>query len=144
MAVAESCTGGLLATRIVDTPGSGEWFKGGLVAYDAAVKFRLLNVPEGPVITDQAAMAMARGARDLLEAGIGVAVTGVAGPDPEEGIPVGTVFLGISDEEGERAVELQLRGSPREIREAAAARALTEILTRREEASSRGAAKSPS
>ena len=119
VSVAESCTGGLLALRLVETPGSGEWFKGGVVAYAAEVKHRLLDV-DGPVISSEAAKDMARAVRELMGADIGVATTGVAGPETQEGQEVGTVFVGISLLTSVGAFLLDLHGSPTEIRSAAA------------------------
>jgi PncC family amidohydrolase len=131
VAVAESCTGGLLSTRIVEIPGSGEWFKGGLVAYDAEVKHRLLGVTEEQVITPQAAREMANGVRELLDADIGVATTGVAGPESEEGQPVGTVFVGVSVDGVSRSISLALEGDPSTIREEAVEHALRQVLQAR-------------
>ena len=142
VAVAESCTGGLLATRIVETPGSGEWFKGGLVAYDAEVKHHLLGVTSEEVINRGAAMEMAEGARELLEADIGVATTGVAGPDTEEGQPVGTVFVGVSVDGSTQSLSLSIEGGPDEIRSAAANHALQQVLHAR--SSGRGRSNPPS
>jgi nicotinamide-nucleotide amidase len=96
LAVAESMTGGLVASRIVDAPGSSHWFKGGVVAYDSEVKFDVLGVTRGPVVTADCAREMAIGVRRHLDATIGLAVTGVAGPAEQEGQPVGTAFLGFS------------------------------------------------
>jgi nicotinamide-nucleotide amidase len=93
LAVAESLTGGLVASRLVDVPKASDWFRGGVVSYATDVKFSVLGVPEGPVVTAEAAAAMATGVRRLLGADIGLGVTGVAGPDPMEGQPPGTVFL---------------------------------------------------
>jgi nicotinamide-nucleotide amidase len=117
VAVAESCTGGLLMARIVATPGSGDWFKGGVVAYRPEVKFELLRVDPGPVVTSRAAEQMAQGVRRLLEADIGISTTGVAGPDTEEGRPVGTVFVALADREAVEAFAMHLSGDPDEIRE---------------------------
>ena len=94
LAVAESLTGGLVAARLVDVPGASAWFRGGVVSYASDVKFSVLGVPEGPVVTSEAAAAMASGVRDLLGADVGLGVTGVAGPESAEGHPPGTVYLG--------------------------------------------------
>jgi nicotinamide-nucleotide amidase len=94
LAVAESLTGGLVAARVVDVPGASNWFRGGVVSYATDVKFSVLGVPEGPVVTSEAAAAMATGVRDLLGADVGLGVTGVAGPESAEGHAPGTVFLG--------------------------------------------------
>ncbi|MGH9276737.1 MAG: nicotinamide-nucleotide amidohydrolase family protein, partial [Acidimicrobiales bacterium] len=94
--VAESLTGGLVAARLAETEGASQWFKGSIVAYDSQVKFDLLGVPEGPVVSAEAARAMAEGACRTLEADIGLGVTGVAGPATQDGQPVGTVFMAVS------------------------------------------------
>ena len=94
LAVAESLTGGLVAARLVDVPGASAWFRGGVVSYASDVKFSVLGVPEGPVVTSEAAAAMAAGVRDLLGADVGLGVTGVAGPESAEGHPPGTVYFG--------------------------------------------------
>jgi nicotinamide-nucleotide amidase len=125
--VAESCTGGLIMSRIVAIPESGEWFKGGVVAYQPAVKFDVLGVSRGPVVTALAAEQMAGGVRRLLGAEIGVSTTGVAGPDTEEGQPVGTVFVGIATPGDVRCHELHLRGDPDRIRAEAADFALEQL-----------------
>jgi len=119
VAVAESCTGGLLMARIVATPNSGDWFIGGLVAYQAAAKFDLLGVEPGPVVTARAAEQMAGGVRRLFRAGVGLSTTGVAGPETEEGVPVGTVFVGVADGRTSHSHRLTLEGDPDEIRELA-------------------------
>src|SRR4051794_22312106 len=81
LGVAESMTGGLVAWRIVDVPGSSGWFRGGVVAYDSQVKYDVLGVPQGmPVISGECATAMADGVRDVVGSDVGISVTGVAGP----------------------------------------------------------------
>src|SRR3546814_20071312 len=96
VAVAESLTGGLVAPRIVSVPGSSGWFRGAVVAYDSQVKFDVLDVPEGPVVSAEAAMAMADGVRRLLGADVGLSTTGVAGPAAPEGeLPVAG-WLGVA------------------------------------------------
>jgi nicotinamide-nucleotide amidase len=94
--VAESLTGGLIASRLVNVPGASGWFKGGVVAYDSQVKFDVLGVPAGPVVTEAAAAAMAEGARRITRADVGLGITGVAGPDDQEGVSPGTVFVGLA------------------------------------------------
>lgn len=131
MAVAESCTGGLIMAKLVAIPGAGEWFHGGVVAYEPDVKFDILSVERGPVVTAEAAMQMAAGVRRLVGADLAVSSTGVAGPDTEEGQPVGTVFLGLDVAgEGTSAVEFHFDGSPDDIREKAAEEALGMIFER--------------
>ena len=96
LAVAESLTGGLVAARLVNVPGASAWFRGGVVAYASDVKHSLLDVPEGPVVSETAAAAMASGVRSVLGADVGLGVTGVAGPDSQDGEPPGTVFMAIA------------------------------------------------
>ena len=94
LSTAESVTGGLVAARLTDVPGSSEVLRGSIVAYAPDVKFDLLGVPEGPVVTEEAARAMAEGACRVLGTDAAVATTGVAGPEPSEGQRPGTVCLG--------------------------------------------------
>ncbi len=103
LGVAESLTGGLVASRLAEVPGSSEWFRGSVVAYASQVKYDVLGVPEGPVVSADAAAAMARGVRKVLDADVGLGVTGVAGPTTQEGQPVGTVFTAV-DLEGDVTV----------------------------------------
>jgi nicotinamide-nucleotide amidase len=119
LAIAESLTGGLAASRVVNVPGSSDWFKGGVVAYDSQVKFDLLDVPEGPVISDVAAMSMADGVRHLLHADVGLATTGVAGPAEQEGQPPGTVWLGVALGDDVAATMLRLPGDRDRVRQLA-------------------------
>ena len=114
--VAESVTGGMVASRLVDVPGSSGWFKGGVVAYDSEVKFGVLGVPRGPVVTGEAAEAMAAGVAKLLGADVGLATSGVAGPDKQEGVEVGTVFVGIYLDGATHSVELHLPGDRARVR----------------------------
>jgi nicotinamide-nucleotide amidase len=100
LATAESLTGGLMASRIVAVPGASGWFRGGIVAYASEVKRELLGVPDGPVVSEAAAIAMAQGVRERLRADFGLAVTGVAGPEAQEGQPVGTVWVGLASGSG--------------------------------------------
>ncbi len=93
--VAESLTGGLIASRLVNVPGASKWFRGGVVAYDSHVKFDVLGVPLGPVVTEAAAAAMAEGVARVTGADVGLGITGVAGPDDQEGVPPGTLFVGL-------------------------------------------------
>ncbi|MFP5254913.1 MAG: competence/damage-inducible protein A [Acidimicrobiia bacterium] len=119
LAVAESLTGGLVASRLVTVAGASAWFTGGVVAYDSRVKHDVLGVPDGPVVGEASAEAMADGVRRRLGADVGLATTGVAGPVEQEGQPVGTVWLGmaIGDEVG--AVRVRLPGDRDHIRQMA-------------------------
>src|SRR2546421_167000 len=101
LAVAESCTGGLLGAVLTDVPGSSAYFLGGVISYADRVKVEQLQVPEAALrrygaVSEQTAEAMATGVRELLRADIGVSITGVAGPDAEGAKPVGLTFIGIA------------------------------------------------
>jgi nicotinamide-nucleotide amidase len=96
LGVAESLTGGLIGARLTNVPGASRVFRGGIVSYASEVKFELLGVPEGPVVSAPAAEAMAVGARRVLGADVGLAVTGVAGPDWQDGERPGTVYVGLA------------------------------------------------
>ena len=93
LGLAESLTGGLIASRLVGIPGASDVLQGSVVSYASSVKFDVLGVAEGPVVSDDAVRAMSEGACRVLNSDVGIAVTGVAGPDEQEGIPVGTVFM---------------------------------------------------
>jgi nicotinamide-nucleotide amidase len=117
LAVAESLTGGLIASRLVDVPGASDCFRGGVVAYHPDVKGSVLGVPDGPVISIECAEAMAAGVRDALGADIGIGVTGVAGPDEQEGRAVGTVCMAVDVSGDVTSLEVRLPGRRRQIRE---------------------------
>ncbi len=95
LAVAESVTGGLVTGRLTSVPGSSRVLRGGVVSYASEVKFDLLGVTPGPVVNERAAVEMARGVRAKLGASVGLSLTGVAGPDEQDGIAVGTLFVGL-------------------------------------------------
>jgi nicotinamide-nucleotide amidase len=124
LSVAESLTGGLIASRLVNVPGASTWFRGGLVSYASQIKFDLLGVPDGPVVSAEAAEAMASGVRKLLGSDIGLSVTGVAGPEEQDGQAPGTVFVGLDVGEGATSVALRLPGDRPRIRSYAAISAL--------------------
>jgi len=96
LGLAESLTGGLVASRLVNVAGSSRWFRGSVVAYSPEVKFDVLGVRPGPVVSEEAALQMAEGARRLLGADVGLSVTGVAGPTEMDGQPPGTVFVALA------------------------------------------------
>ena len=116
VAVAESVTGGMLASRLVDVPGSSDWFRGGVVAYGSEVKFNMLGVPRGPVVCAEAAEAMAAGVAKLVGTEVGLATSGVAGPDRQEDVEVGTVFVGLYLDGTTDSVELHLPGDRARVR----------------------------
>lgn len=129
LGVAESLTGGLIASRLVGIPGASTWFRGGVVSYASEVKFDLLKVPRGPVVSADAAEAMATGVRTLLGADIGLSVTGVAGPDEQDGQAPGTVFVGLSMGDRLEHAALRLPGDRPRIRAYSAISAL-DVLRR--------------
>ena len=101
LAVAESCTGGLLGSAVTDVPGSSAYFLGGVISYADRVKVDQLGVSDSVLrrygaVSEEAAAAMANGVRQLLKADIGVSITGVAGPDAEGSKPAGLTFIGIA------------------------------------------------
>ena len=124
-AVAESLTGGLIASRLVNVPGISSWFRGGVVAYQSQIKFDVLGVPEGPVVTEPAAAAMAEGVARVMGAEVGLGITGVAGPDDQEGVAPGTVFVGLSlPGESTQTRRLQVPGDRERVRQYGAISAL--------------------
>lgn len=115
VAVAESLTGGALSATLAKAENAGEWFAGGVVGYTNATKFRVLGVPEGPVVTSAAARAMAVGVLRLTGADAAVAVTGVGGPGEEEGLPPGTVFMCTATRGATHDFAHTFPGDPEEI-----------------------------
>lgn len=96
LGLAESVTGGLVTGRLTEIPGASEVVRGSVVSYASDVKFGVLGVPEGPVVSEDAAAAMALGARRVLGSDVGLALTGVAGPSEQDGMPVGTLCVGLA------------------------------------------------
>ncbi|GAA1012358.1 CinA family protein [Streptomyces thermogriseus] len=129
VAVAESLTGGLVAAEITSVPGASKVFRGSVTAYATELKHRLLGVDaallaERGAVDPQVAAQMAAGVRKALGADWGVATTGVAGPDPQDGQPVGTVFVAVDGpratdsgaSRGGKTTALRLNGGRAEIR----------------------------
>lgn len=141
VATAESLTGGRLAARMSEAPGSSEIFLGGAVTYATEAKIKVLGVAqevvdEHGVVSAECARAMAEGARRLLGSTYGVSTTGVAGPETQEGKPVGTVFVGVAGPNGTDVVPLALDGDRESITTesvAAAVEALVAALEGRPE-----------
>lgn len=144
IAVAESLTGGLLTATLVEVPGISAVLHGGIVAYQTPLKHSLLGVSaellaEHGAVHPQVAEQMAAGVRmaatvDGLPATIGVATTGVAGPDPQDGQAPGTVFLGLATEAGVWHRRLALAGDRASIRSQTVAEALGWLATHLDEA----------
>jgi len=123
IATAESLTGGLVAAALTSVPGSSAAVRGGVVSYATDVKADLLGVPSDLLerygaVHGAVAEAMAQGARERLGATTGVATTGVAGPDPAEGKPVGMVFVAVAGPGGLASRQLALTGDREAIRAA--------------------------
>jgi nicotinamide-nucleotide amidase len=113
VAVAESLTGGMIATALAAAGRSSEWFLGSVVAYSSQVKHDVLDVPDGPVVSATAASAMARGVRRLLKADVAVAVTGAGGPGGQDGREPGTVFVAFDGADEHRVLRLGLDDEPK-------------------------------
>ncbi len=135
LAVAESLTGGLLAAALTAIPGSSAAFRGGVVSYATDLKAALLGVPSGLLdrhgaVHPAVAAAMAQGACRRLAATVGAATTGVAGPDPADGQPVGTVFIAVSagPDATPEVRPLALSGSRQQIRAATVTQVLGLLL----------------
>ncbi len=130
VATAESLTGGKLACHLAAAPDSSDWYRGSVVAYASEVKYEVLGVPVGPVISQECAAAMAWGVADLLRADLALAVTGVGGPDEEEGQPPGTVWFGVSVEGSVHAELQHFSGDPEQVLEQTTLHALRLLLER--------------
>jgi len=122
LATAESLTGGRVAAMLTSVPGSSETFVGGVVAYATELKVSLLGVPPAVVerygaVSAECARAMAEGARRATGATYAVSTTGVAGPGPQDRIPAGTVYVGVSGPDTTTAVALELVGDREAVRE---------------------------
>jgi nicotinamide-nucleotide amidase len=122
--VAESLTCGKLAAQLGAAPNASEWLRGSVVAYASGVKFDVLGVTPGPVVTPECARQMAAGAAKVLDADAVVAVTGVGGPDPEEGHPPGTVYVATWVRGTQTCERFQFSGSPDEVLEKTVPKAL--------------------
>jgi len=122
LAVAESCTGGLIGHRLTDVPGASDYFLGGVVSYSNDAKQDLLRVPAAVLaqhgaVSPETARDMARGVRTLFHADIGLAVTGIAGPSGGSlDKPVGTVYIGLATDQGEDVWHYQFHGNRAEIK----------------------------
>ena len=133
MATAESLTGGLVAATIVEIPGVSSVYRGGMVVYATELKHSLAGVPEdllaerGPVDPD-VARELALGVRDRCGADWGLATTGVAGPEPQDGVPVGTVYVAVAGPDGATVRELRLKGNRAEVRDGSVTAVLTLLV----------------
>ena len=132
VACAESCTGGLLLSRLTDLAGASAYVKGGVVAYTNEIKQNILRVNTETLenfgaVSSQTALEMATNVREIFNSTIGLSTTGVAGPSTSEGKPVGLVYLAIVGEDFSEVKECHFIGTRTEIK-ALAANAALEIL----------------
>jgi PncC family amidohydrolase len=135
VSTAESLTGGRLAVRFTDVPGVSETYLGGAITYATALKMSMLAVDaaivqEHGVVSAECAQAMASGVMALTGATYGLSTTGVAGPDPQEGKPVGTVYVGLAGPGFVTSALLELEGDRGEIQEATCEAALRALEVR--------------
>ncbi|WP_406464812.1 nicotinamide-nucleotide amidohydrolase family protein [Streptomyces sp. NBC_00111] len=135
LAVAESLTGGLVAAELTSVPGASQAFRGSVTAYATSLKRDVLGV-DGALLAERGAVdpavarSMAAGVRRVLGADWGISTTGVAGPEPQDGKPVGTVFIAVSGPGGvQKVAELRLNGGRADIRKGSV-RSLLELLSR--------------
>ncbi len=117
LGLAESVTGGLVAARLTAVPGASTVLRGGVVSYASDVKFDLLGLTPGPVVTATAAAEMAVGAARVLGANVGLALTGVAGPDEQDGQPVGTLHVGLAINGNVTTTSFRLPGQREQMRQ---------------------------
>lgn len=133
LSVAESLTGGLLASAFIDIPGASDVFLGGVVAYTAQAKGEVLKVDEEAlshgVVSKEVAIAMAQGACELFGSDYALSTTGIAGPGPQEGQEAGTIWLGCASKDSSGAILVKLVGDRNQIRAAAVNAALEMIDT---------------
>jgi nicotinamide-nucleotide amidase len=133
LSVAESLTGGLLASALIDIPGASDVFLGGVVAYTAQAKREVLRVDEEAlahgVVSQEVAIAMAQGAIEVFGSDYALSTTGIAGPGPQEGQEPGTVWLGCASKEHSGAVLIKLVGNRNQIRATAVNAALAMVDT---------------
>lgn len=117
LGLAESVTGGLVGARLTGIPGSSEVFRGSIVSYATEVKQQVLGVAPGPVVTERAALEMAIGAQRVLGADVGLALTGVAGPAEQDGMPPGTLCVGLVWPAGSTTQTFRLPGLREQMRQ---------------------------
>lgn len=117
LGLAESVTGGLVGARLTGVPGSSDVFRGSVVSYATEVKRSILGVSDGPVVSERAALEMAHGARRVIGADVGLALTGVAGPAEQDGMPAGTLCVGLVWPDGQLSTTFRLPGRREQMRQ---------------------------
>ncbi|UCD99408.1 MAG: CinA family protein [Chloroflexota bacterium] len=134
IAVAESCTGGLVGHLITNVPGSSAYFRGGVIAYSNEIKTKILGVTSDSLVkfgavSEQTVSEMAEGVRGAFEADIGLSISGIAGPDGgTEEKPVGTVWIGVSIGDDGYAMKFHFLGDREQIKQQAAEKALKSVI----------------
>ena len=134
IAVAESCTGGLLSNRLTDVPGSSEYYMGGVVAYNNDVKINILRVPFDIIYTygavsGRTALSMAKGVKKLFDTDMGIGITGICGPTGgTTAKPVGLVFIGGVFEDNEVIKEFYFEGDRLQVKASAVEEAINMML----------------
>ncbi|MGQ0625585.1 MAG: CinA family protein [Sporichthyaceae bacterium] len=112
VAVAESLTGGMVSAALAKSVDAAQWYAGAIVAYGSDIKHALLGVPSGSVVCPEAALAMASAVSRLLDAEYAISLTGAGGPDPQDGMAPGTVFVGVAVPSGCSERRLDFDGDP--------------------------------
>lgn len=139
LGVAESLTGGLVGSRLVSVPGASDVFRGSIVAYATEVKRDVLGVTAELVVSEACAAQLAEGARRVLGADVGLGITGVAGPESQDGAPVGTVFFAVATGDGPpHTVHARLPGDRNQMRQFATISLLNALRLRLGELESTG------
>ena len=121
IATAESCTGGLVASRLTDLSGASNYFKGGIVAYTNEIKKSVLHIKAETIekfgaVSSQTALEMATNVREILSTTIGLSTTGVAGPLTSEDKPIGLVYVAIVGEDFSEVKEFHFKGNRTKIK----------------------------
>lgn len=130
IAVVESLTGGLVSSDLAASPGSSEWFRGGVTAYDRTTKHGVLGVPDGPVVAEPAVRAMAEKAAEMFGANLVISISGAGGPDPQDDQPPGTVWFAIVENGSTDAWQRRFPGEPPDILKATRIEALNALRVR--------------
>ena len=130
LGLAESVTGGLISARLTDVPGASDVLRGAVVPYDRALKTGVLGAPDIAAVSKEMVLAMAAGACRVLGADVGLATSGAAGPDPHEGAPPGTVWIGLHLDGGGEAVRVRFNMDRTRVRQLTTITALNLLRTR--------------
>lgn len=115
VSTAESLTAGNIAAQLGKAPDAGAWFSGGIVAYNREVKRSVLHVPDGPVVSEEAARVMAHSIATLMGTTLALAVTGEAGPQTQEDVAPGTVWFGVVDHGRAETEKRVFSGDPEDV-----------------------------